>query len=237
MQRRSRNGWLLLGPVLVLSGAGCNSGDDQGPGESPLVIEKPVTKSGDQQTGPVSVALGNPLRVQITRDGEPVEEVAVSWATGNGGSFSGTTDSDADGIASTVWTLGPEVGNQAATATVTGADGSPLTYTAEAVEDNEPPPAVTVEVLGPEGGNRFEPADVTVFVGQTVTWNWPEGSLDHNVRPDGTIPVLSGPPVDGPTTYSYTFQEAGSFRYHCLTHGGPGGVGMSGRVLVLEGQP
>jgi plastocyanin len=228
---------LLVAGMAVAAFAGC-SGDDQGPGELPLVIEKPVTKSGDEQTGPVGVALGNPLRVLITREGEPVEGVGVDWAAGQGGSVSDEQESDADGFATVVWTLGPDQGTHSATAEVDGAEGSPLTYTATATTGTGPPPGPTVQVLGPEGGNRFEPNLVTINVGQSVTWSWPEGALDHNVVPDdGNTPIPSGPVTDGPTTYSFTFTQAGSFRYFCRTHGGVGGFDMAGRVIVNQAQP
>ena len=234
---RRRGVSLLVVGTLIWLGAAC-SDDDQGPGQSPLVIQKPATKSGDQQTGPVGTALGNPLRVYITRDGEPVEGVGVEWSAGQGGTLSDEQDSGEDGIATVVWTLGPEVGAHSATATVDDADGSPLTYTATATTGGGPPVGPTIQVLGPEGGNRFEPNLVTVTVGQTVTWVWPEGSQGHNVAPDdGNNPSASGPLTDGPETHSFTFTQAGSFRYFCLAHGGPGGVGMSGRVIVQEGQP
>jgi plastocyanin len=201
-------------------------------------MEKTATKSGDQQTAPINTVLGNPLRVLITRDGEPVEGVDVDWAAGQGGSLAQEEQSDADGVASVVWTLGPELGNQAATAAIQGADGSPLTYTATATDGTEPPLGPTILVLGPGGGNRFEPNVVTISVGQTVTWSWPEGVVSHNVVPDdGTTPSSSGPPTDGPETYTFTFNEVGIFRFYCVTHGGPDGVGLSGRVLVSAPQP
>jgi plastocyanin len=235
-----RSGFSLLGFVaaVVSFGSAC-SGDDQGPGQSPLVIEKPATKSGDQQFGPISDALGNPLRVYITRDGAPVEGVDISWTAGQGGSIGTETESDEEGFATAVWTLGGELGNQAATAEVDGADGSPLTYTATATDGTGPPPGPTVQVLGPEdGGNRFEPNVITITVGQTVTWVWPEGALGHNVLPDDNLnPGRSGAPTDGPETFSHTFDEIGAFRYYCQTHGGLGGVGMSGRVIVQAAQP
>jgi plastocyanin len=223
---------------LVGLGVACSE-DDQGPGQSPLDIEKPTTKSGDRQNGPVSTALGNPLRVLITRDGEPVEDVDVDWSAGQGGSLSDEQSSDADGFASVVWTLGPDVGEQAATATVQGADGSPLTYTATATTGGGPPQGPTVLVLGPAGGNRFSPDLLTITVGQTVTWVWPaDNSLDHNVAPeDGNNPSASGPVMDGPETHSFTFTVPGQYRYFCMSHGAPGGIGMSGRVIVQSGQP
>ena len=33
-------------------------------------------------------------------------------------------------------------------------------------------------------------------------------------------------------TFSHTFTEAGESRYYCELHGGPGGSGMAGRVVV-----
>jgi plastocyanin len=176
------------------------------------------------------VALGNPLRVLITRDGEPVEDVSVNWGAGQGGSIGQPQESDELGIATAVWTLGPEIGEHVATAEVDGADNSPLTYTATAEEGAPPPPpGATVRVLST---NVFDPAIVAISAGESVTWVWSEGSGSHNVVPDGDEPVTSGPLEEGPTTYTYTFQEPGRYRYYCIEHGGPGGVGMSGEVFV-----
>jgi plastocyanin len=227
--RRHGVGVLFLGSLVWL-GAACGS-DDQGPSEPPLVIEKPTTKSGDVQTGPAGTALGNPLRVFITRDGEPVEGVGVSWSAAQGGSISDAQDSDELGIATAVWTLGPEEGTQLATATVEGATNSPLTYTAtaEPAEPPPPPPGVTVQVLA---NNTFSPATVTIGPGESVTWEWEEGVGRHNVVPDGEEPEPSGVLTDGPFTYTYTFDTPGTYGYYCIAHGAPGGVGMSGTVVV-----
>ena len=226
-------GFLVLGSLVWL-GAAC-SGDDEGPGESPLVIEKPATKSGDQQFGPVGTALGNPLRVLITRDGEPVEDVDVEWTVGQGGSLSEEQQSGEDGIASVVWTLGPDVGQHVATASVTGADGPPLTYTATATTGGGPPTGPTVQVLD----DFFDPAIMTITVGQTVTWIWPEEVVNaHNVLPDDrSTPGRSGEPTAGPTMFSHRFTEVGTFRYYCQVHGNLNGVGMAGRVVVQAAQP
>ena len=236
--RRTGIGMLAVGMSFAVLGGACG-GDDQGPGLSPLVIEKPATKSGDLQTGPVGTALGNPLRVLVTRDGEPVEDVNVDWSAGQGGTLSLEQDSDEEGIASVVWTLGPDIGTHAATATVTGAEGSPLTYTATATLYNEPPLAQTIQVLGGAGeGNRFEPAVINVTVGQTVVWSWPAGSIGHNVVADDKIhPPRSGQLANGPNTFSFRFDDVGTFRYYCENHGGANGVGMSGQVVVSAIQP
>ncbi|RMH35798.1 MAG: endonuclease, partial [Gammaproteobacteria bacterium] len=34
------------------------------------------------------------------------------------------------------------------------------------------------------------------------------------------------------TTFRHTFTQAGEFPYFCSIHGGPGGVGMAGKVIV-----
>jgi plastocyanin len=227
--------------VVLIAMAGCG-GDDNGSGpppEDPLVIQKASTGSGDGQTGAVGEALASGLQVVITRTSEPQSGVDVAWATGDGGSLSPTTSAtDADGIATTTWTLGPDAGTQTATATVDGADGSPLSFTATAEDDTPPPPpppppAATIQVLGPNGGNRFEPTEVTIQAGETVEWVWPAGSLDHNVVPDGgTQPASSGTLADGPEEYSFTFTTAGTYNYRCANHGTIGGGGMSGTVIV-----
>ena len=229
--RRRGVGVLILGSSAWL-GVACS--DDQGPSQPPLVVEKPATKSGDNQTGPVGIALGNPLRIYITRDGQPVEGVDVDWSAGQGGTLSDEQQSGEDGVASVVWTLGPETGVHIATGSVDGADGSPLNYTATATEGNGPPPGPTVQVLN----NQFVPRDITIVVGETVTWVWPEGSGLHNVLPDNlNTPGRSGAPEAGPTSFSYTFDELGTFRYYCQTHGGVNGEGMSGRVIVQATPP
>jgi plastocyanin len=87
-----------------------------------------------------------------------------------------------------------------------------------------PPPANTVEVLN----NYFNPVSLTVPVGTTVTWDWPTISRRHNVLPEGGGSVPNSPDiVDGPYVYSYTFDQAGTFDYYCLEHGG-----MRGTIVV-----
>ncbi|HEU4955495.1 MAG TPA: plastocyanin/azurin family copper-binding protein, partial [Gemmatimonadales bacterium] len=155
----------------------------------------------------------------------------VDWSVDQGGSLSEEQLSDEEGIASVVWTLGPGVGEQEATATLEGADGSPLTYTALATPGG--PSARTIQVLN----NEFVPSVITVNVGETVSWVWASASIGlHNVQPDdGVTPGRSGNTEAGPKIYSFTFNQIGDFRYYCQSHGGLNGVGMSGRVIVQPG--
>jgi plastocyanin len=227
--------------ACLLAIVGCGGDDDGGSGppppEDPLEVAAAPAPNGNGQTGPPSAALPEDLRVVITRASDPQEGVQVAWATASGGSLDpATSTTDADGIASSTWTLGPTAGAHSATATVADADGSPVTFTATAEDDEPPPPPppadATIQVLGPSGGNRFSPADVTIQVGQTVEWVWPSGAVGHNVTPDDTEPTSSGPVVSGPETYSFTFNTAGTYNFYCVAHGTPGGGGMSGTVTV-----
>lgn len=131
MRGTVRAGSILLGLAVALIGLGCQ-GDDQGPSETSRVLEKSPVKSGDLQTGPVGQPLGNKLQVLVTNDGLPEEHVVVSWSTNSGSVSPSSVQTNAEGLAGVTWTLGPELGTQAATATVVGASGSPQTFTATA---------------------------------------------------------------------------------------------------------
>jgi plastocyanin len=230
---------MMSSAVLAAMTMACgdSGGSDPPPGEDPLVVQRTAVSSGNGQTGVVGDLLPAELRVVITRTSEPQEGVAVAWATADGGTLAPpSSDTDADGIATTTWTLGAVPGTQTATATVAGASGSPLSFTATAEDDTPPPPpaSATIQVLGPSGGNRFSPTEVTIQAGQTVKWSWPNGSQLHNVEPDpaGGEPVRSGGLVSGPMEYSFTFTTAGTYDFYCANHGGLNGFGMSGTVIV-----
>lgn len=135
---------ILLGSALALVALGCQ-GDDQGPSDTSRVLAKSPVKSGDLQTGPVGEPLGNKLQVLVTNDGAPEEHVVVSWSTNSGTVSPSSVQTNAEGVAGVTWTLGSETGTQAATATLSGAIGSPQTFTATAT-----PP-------GGEGAIRIAP--------------------------------------------------------------------------------
>lgn len=89
-----------------------------------------------------------------------------------------------------------------------------------------PPAAATIVVQ--VRNNQFVPNSVTIHPGDTVVWMRTEGF--HNVRADdgsfGNTPGATW------ATFSHTFSSAGTVRYYCEVHGRPGGVGMSGVVIV-----
>jgi plastocyanin len=166
----------------------------------------------------------------VTRDGEPASGVPVAWSTGSGSLNPSSAETDADGFSSSTWTLGNTPGAVTATASVTNATGSPVTFTATVTEGGGED--VIVQVLS--DAPRFAPEDLIVAAGTTVTWVWGTNATGHNVVPDnGNTPASSGALASAPNSYQYTFNTVGTFHYHCQAHGNVGGVGMSGTVSVV----
>jgi len=233
------NGQRALALAAVAALAGCGGGDS-GPSQSPAVIVKTPTKSGDAQSGVVGEALPNGLKVIVTRDGVAVPQVEVTSSTANGSLDPTSSQTDDNGVAGSTWTLGDTPGPQTATAILQDATGSPVTFTATAIS-GLPQPGTQVQVISGDAGggaNRFSPTDITVNVGTAVTWTWVDEVAAHNVVPDdGATPQTSGPLNVGPRTYSYTFNTLGVFHYHCQAHGSAGGGGMSGTVTVVAVAP
>lgn len=72
----------------------------------------------------------------------------------------------------------------------------------------------------------FSPATITVKKGTTVTWT-NEDSVSHTVTGDNGGP--SSELIGQGDTYTYTFNEVGTFGYHCKPH-----PSMVGKVVVEE---
>ena len=114
------------------------------------------------------------------------------------------------------------------------------------------PPAVaqdaTVDVVDVD----FEPAELTVEVGQTVDFDF-VGNITHNVVSDGCGDGLSTPEgcytnAAGEVlrsenmdegTFSFTFDEPGTYEYFCSIHSSPDGTNQNGTITVVEpgGEP
>lgn len=187
--------------------------------------------SGDNQSGQISTQLAAPVQAKVSDPfGNGVQGVSVAWAATGGTVSAATVPSDAAGASAVNVTLGSTAGPITITATVGDLTGSPLTFNATATT---PPPLGQIIQVLTAGGTRFSPASLTISTGSTVTWNWPSGSIQHNVVPDdGSTPASSGVLADGPHTYSFTFNTPGTYRYFCANHGSPGGGGMSGTITV-----
>lgn len=91
-----------------------------------------------------------------------------------------------------------------------------------------PPPAPETITINVED-NKFTPNKITVPVGATVVWTH-TGQRPHTITADdGTFD--SGRLENG-ATFSFTFEQAGTFPYFCQFHGGKGGEGMAGTIIV-----
>jgi plastocyanin len=102
-------------------------------------------------------------------------------------------------------------------------------------------PAAPAATVGMTNTLEFDPDTVRVQAGQTVRWT--NGSVivhtvtadpekatkDESVRlPDGAAPFDSGD-MDPNTTFEYTFDVPGTYRYFCIPHEG---TKMYGTVIV-----
>ena len=94
---------------------------------------------------------------------------------------------------------------------------SKITDTATKIDPN----TVTIKSL------KFGSGTITVKKGTTVVWK-NEDSMAHTVTSDTGTMLSSGSMAKG-DTYSMTFDEAGTFDYHCEFHSG-----MAGKVIVTE---
>jgi hypothetical protein len=119
--------------LLALACAACGDSTEPPPAPTPTTL---MAFDGSSQQGPAATTLSQPLRVRVTdAEGQPVAGVTVTWSVGaGGGSVSPTSsETDADGLASTTFTLGGQAGTQTAQATVAGLTGSPAVFTATAI--------------------------------------------------------------------------------------------------------
>lgn len=73
----------------------------------------------------------------------------------------------------------------------------------------------------------FSPASITVKKGSTVTWT-NNDSIAHTVTADSGNTFDSGT-LDPGKTFTHTFNDTGSFAYHCNIH-----PEMHGTVTVTE---
>jgi len=135
--------------LLTVSVACSGSDGGTSPPPPPAVTVAKAPVSGDGQSGTVGQALANPIRVLVTRDGAPEVGATVTWAaTGTGASVSPTSVvTDAAGLAATTWTLPQAAGVRGASATVSGAGGSPVNFSATAL----PGPATQLSLRSGSG--------------------------------------------------------------------------------------
>ncbi len=212
--------WLLALPLASCGGGGGGTGPGN---ELTLSLAAP---SGDAQAASPLTVLA-PFRVRAQMGALPASGLVVSWAivAGQGTLSTPSSVTDAQGLAQVTLTLGLNGGLSQVRATLTGAAGSPITFTATAVIPGQ---FVQVEVEN----DQFDPASVQLTVGGTVAWVWAGSSRQHNILPIAPATRPNQPTVrDGPFTYEDTFPAPGTYRYYCSIHGTPNS-GMRGEVVV-----
>src|SRR5262245_26247820 len=79
--------------------------------------------------------------------------------------------------------------------------------------------------------NEFDPKTITVNMGDTVMW-MDQGQNEHTVTADNGSFDSGDLKTGEKTSFSFTFTKAGTFAYPCKYHGGAGGAGMSGTIVV-----
>lgn len=162
-------GWwvLLLGSGLACGGGGGGDDDGGGGGGGPsLTIAKAGAPNGDGQVAMVTVAVIDSLVVLVQEDGLPKSGATVTWTTGADAAVSPLTSvTDLNGRAATRWTLGSVAGSQVARATMAGATGSPITFTATA----QPGPLAGIGTVGGGGQTAFTNSGFTNALSVRVT--------------------------------------------------------------------
>jgi len=211
--------------VLVGATITCSSNE---PNPQPPEAAALAMAGGNSQSAPAGQALANPIGVRVTDDnGDPVADVAVHWAAADGGSLSASsTTTNDDGRTTVTWTLGPAAGSQTATAAVDGLDGSPVEFTATAVDVGEisltitqqpPASALTAEVFAPDAqpAVRLLDGDGAPMPGEVVTASVQSGGGDLQGTATATtdangIAAFADLGIDGDGAQVIGFSAAGA---------------------------
>ncbi|MEO8452574.1 MAG: Ig-like domain-containing protein, partial [Gemmatimonadota bacterium] len=159
-----------------------------------LVAITVAKQSGDNQTAEVGQPLSAPLAVTVTgAGGAPLAGQTVSFAAAGGGKVApATAVTDQQGRAQTTWTLGTAIGSQHASATVSGALGSPVTFsaTAKAVTLRANPTDLSFTAIrnGP-----LPPSQPVSLGASSGTLSGLTASINYSQGNDWLTATLSGP--------------------------------------------
>lgn len=119
------------GYTVTASAAGLTGATSTAFTVAPAAAESLSLVSGGGQVGLAGAALAQPVVVRVADGfGNPVPGVDVAFSVASGSVGSATATTDANGRASTTWTLGPSPATQQLTASATGLTGSPLAVSA-----------------------------------------------------------------------------------------------------------
>jgi Bacterial Ig-like domain (group 1) len=173
-----RNARFSIAIMALAALAACGDGNDTVVNTvtlTPTALN--VVVSTNNQTGAVGTALATPLSVKVVdQNGNAFSGATVSWGVAaNNGSLSATTSTtDANGLATIVWTLPNVAGSYAVTASI--ANGQAVTFIATAT-------AAGAKSLSIVSGNNQSVAHGTVTQAFVVK------AVDANGNPVAGVPI------------------------------------------------
>ena len=139
---------LEIRAVLLIAAATAGVSGCSEPADVPTPVMTAVAVAATNgQTAVAGSTLPRPLTVLVETDGTPAGGVTVTWQASTGTLGRTTSVTGQDGITTSAWRLGADIGVQSATATVAGVQGSPVAFTARATPqipnpvDSTPVPA------------------------------------------------------------------------------------------------
>jgi plastocyanin len=88
---------------------------------------------------------------------------------------------------------------------------------------------VTISIKNYAFGDKNAP--VTIRAGTTVVWR-NDDNTTHTVTADDK--AYNSGDLSAGATFSHTFTQSGDYPYYCIWHGGPGGQGMSAKIVVTR---
>lgn len=78
----------------------------------------------------------------------------------------------------------------------------------------------------------FQPVELVIPAGTTVEWTNQDGAPHTATADDGTL--FKSATLGTGETFSFSFDTPGEYAYYCELHGSPGGIGMAGKIRVVE---
>lgn len=213
-------------PPLLITLMGAGSAFALGCGGSDLTLpsdSRPAALAvvgGNNQTASGGQALPQPLVVQVTdAQKRPISQIRVGFVVTAGGGTTDpdTTTTDADGRASSRWTLGMSPGAQAVEARVVGSGPVTATFTGTASGGNTGPTLTTTQITSANPSPSFPTQSVAVVFQVTSTAGTPTGTVTVS---DGTVSCTASapasqcslaPPSAGSKTLTASYAGSGDF--------------------------
>ncbi|HZE76537.1 MAG TPA: Ig-like domain-containing protein [Gemmatimonadales bacterium] len=225
-----------IGAALAL---GCGGSDLTLPSDSqPAAL---AVVAGNNQTAKAGQAVPEPLVVQATDPAKrPVGQVRVAFVVtaGGGATAPDTAVTDADGRASSRWTLGMAPGAQGVEARIVGSDPVRATFTGTASSTPTGPAATTTQITSVSPSPSFPTQAVVVGFRVTSTGGTPTGTVtvgDGTVSCTGTAPAGQcslALPTAGTTTL--TARYAGTATFGSSSATAPHEVVVAGTQTALS---